>query len=292
MSVVIAMIKGMRPKQWAKNVFLFAAIVFAKEYTNVDSWVKVIMAFTAFCCVSSSGYLLNDIRDVEADKKHPRKRKRAIASGALPIRTAYIQMVFLFVFGLFLAYLTNFSTLAVVLLYFINTISYSLLFKNFVILDVMLIATGFLWRVAAGALAIDVPISPWLLMCTGFLALFFGFNKRRGELLNVKEKGTRANISQYNVQMVQEFQAITTSGTIITYSLYCVFINQWLLMTLPCVLYGLFRYIYLVTAQAEGDAPDETLLKDKPMLVTGLLYCLIAVSVLVMFPESGGIVAS
>ena len=162
--------------------------------------------------------------------------------------------------------------------------SYSFYFKNFAILDVMFIAMGFLWRVAAGAVAIEVIASPWLLMCTGFLSLFLGFNKRRGEMLLVEGSKTRKNLKKYNLEMVTEFQAITTSGTIISYALYTVEKNYWLLLTVPHVLYGVFRYIYLVTEFNEGGAPDETLLKDKPILLTGLLYVLTVFAVLIFAP--------
>ena len=285
----------MRPKQWAKNVFLFAALVFSLKFNDAAAWAQTLQAFAAFCCVSSSGYLFNDARDVEADRKHPKKKFRPIAAGDLPISSAYILMVVLFIVGMGLAAVTSKWLLLVTGLYFVNTMSYSVVFKNIVILDIMFIAMGFLWRVIAGAVAIDVAISPWLIVCTVFLALFLGFNKRRGELLLVSGSDTRKSLKDYSTSLLQEFQAITTSGAILSYTLYTVegpynglriFANSagypWLLLTLPFVLYGVFRYIYLVSMLGEGGAPDETLLKDKPILLNGLLYTVTVVVLLIL----------
>ena len=280
-----ALIRAMRPKQWAKNVFLFAAIVFSLQFDNSAAWIQTGLAFAAFCCISSSGYIFNDALDKEADAKHPKKKFRPIASGALPLGLAYVEMAVLFVTGSVLAYIASPWVLLVAWLYFANTMSYTFYFKHLVILDIMFIASGFLWRVVAGAVAINVPTSPWLLTCTAFLALFLGFNKRRGELMVVKGSETRKNLKDYTPELVAEFQAITTSGTIISYALYTVLgphDNPWLLITLPYVLYGIFRYIYLVTAKNEGGAPDETLLKDMPILINGLLYVVTLITVLVL----------
>ena len=289
--LALAAVQALRPKQWAKNVFLFAAILFSMRFGEVGLWVKTLMGFAAFSLVSSSGYIFNDAKDVESDRQHPRKRKRAIASGRLPVKLAYVEMLLVFLAGAAIAYAVNPWFLLVVLLYFCTTMSYSAFLKNVVILDVMFIASGFLWRAAGGAVAIEVPISPWLLTCTGFLALFFGFNKRRGELAEVndaKSGHTRKNLAQYTPELVVEFQAITTSGTILSYALYCVLASPtpWLLLTMPHVLYGMFRYIYLVTAHNEGGAPDETLFRDRAMLVTGALYALTVLAILLFAPMS------
>lgn len=286
MSLLKAMIKAMRPKQWVKNVFLFAALVFARKYLELDSWIQALLGFAAFSMVSSSGYIFNDARDREADAQHPKKKFRPIASGNLPIKIAYIEMIVLFACGLGLAWYISPLFFALALAYFINTMSYSYFFKHFVIVDVMFIAMGFLWRVGAGAVAVNVPASPWLLMCTGFLSLFLGFNKRRGELILVKnqEGTTRKNLEQYSESLVSELQAITTSGTIISYGLYTIENNPWLMLTIPYVLYGVFRYIYLVNQKNEGGAPDETLLKDKPILINFMLYVLTIVAVLQFAP--------
>jgi 4-hydroxybenzoate polyprenyltransferase len=283
--MILSMIKAMRPKQWAKNVFLLAAIIFSLKFKEADAWIQTGLAFASFCCISSSGYIFNDALDKDADAKHPKKKYRPIASGKLPLKIAYIQMFILFAIGSTLAYCSSPWVLLVALLYFANTMSYTFYFKHLVILDVMFIASGFLWRVAAGAVAINVDPSPWLLTCTAFLALFLGFNKRRGELMVVSGTETRKILKDYTPELVAEFQAITTSGTIISYALYTVLgphDNPWLLITLPYVLYGIFRYIYLVTARNEGGAPDETLLKDRPILINGLLYTITLIAVLTL----------
>ena len=283
--MLLSCIKAMRPKQWAKNVFLFAAIVFSLKFDDPTSIRQVIIAFFAFSFVSSSGYILNDARDIEVDKLHPKKKFRPLASGAVPLSVAYTEMVIIFLLGMGLAYYVDIKLLVITFTYFLTTMSYSLFFKNIVILDVMFIASGFLWRVIAGAIAIDVKISPWLITCTVFLALFLGFNKRRGELMALGDSGTRKNLKEYSFEMLQEYQAITTSGAIISYALYTVLgphNNPWLLVTLPYVLYGIFRYIYLINNKGEGDAPDETLLKDWPILLNGLLYVVTTIVVLLI----------
>ncbi|MBM74374.1 MAG: decaprenyl-phosphate phosphoribosyltransferase, partial [Proteobacteria bacterium] len=213
----LAAIKAMRPKQWAKNVFIFAALIFSLNFENPTAIYQTLMALCSFCCISSSGYIINDIRDIEVDRNHPKKQFRPLASGALPVNIGYTQAALLFCLGMIFGYSISLKLLVVALAYFTTTMSYSLFFKNIVVLDVMFIASGFIWRVVAGAVAINVAISPWLLTCTGFLALFLGFNKRRGELISMKDKNTRNNLKDYNIPMLQEFQAITTSGAIISY---------------------------------------------------------------------------
>ena len=282
-SVFRAAISALRMKQWTKNALVLAAIIFSGHFTNPEDWVNVGIAFASFCCVSSAGYIINDIRDREADAKHPRKSKRPIASGRLSVGTARIEAVALCLIGGAAAFLVSPPFVAIVVAYFATTMSYSLYFKDLVILDVMLIATGFIWRAVAGAVAIDVAISPWLLICTAFLALFLGFNKRRAELnlLQGDAGAHRKNLTQYSPAMLDQFQGITTSGAIISYALYTVNgPTPWLMLTMPYVLFGIFRYIYLVDQQGAGGAPDETLLRDRPILATCALYALTAVIVL------------
>ncbi|MCA9570932.1 MAG: hypothetical protein KC656_23990, partial [Myxococcales bacterium] len=171
--------------------------------------------------------------------------------------------------------------LTVVLLYLATTLSYSFYFKHIVILDVMVLASGFLWRAAGGAVAIGVTISPWLLLCTAFFALFLGFNKRRGELLKLGAGGTRRNLEHYSREMLVELQAIVTASVVICYALYTVQGgNSWMVLTIPFVLYGVFRYIYLVD-RGGGDAPDELVFSDWPFLLNGALYGLVAILVIV-----------
>ncbi len=281
-SVAIAALKQLRPKQWAKNVFLFAAIIFSRKFLEIDAVLDVLTGFFSFSMLASSGYVLNDYLDREADRKHPKKKYRPIASGALPVPAAWLLMAFCLVSGFAAAYSLNMAFMGIAMVYLLTTQSYSYYFKHKVILDVMFLASGFVWRAIAGALAIGVGVSPWLFLCTAFVALFLGFNKRRAELLRLGAKGgTRKNLEEYSSQMLEQFQAIVTGCTVLCYSLYTVQgPTPWLTLTIPYVLYGIFRYIYLVESRGEGDAPDETLLQDWPILVTVLLYGLTAVGVL------------
>lgn len=281
----LAAIQALRMKQWIKNLLLFAALIFALKFKEMDMVINAMLAFFTFCMVSSAGYLYNDSRDKEADAQHPRKCKRPIASGRLPIPVAYVEMVLLLAVGFAIAWSLSPVFAMVTFLYLCTTLSYTFYFKHHVILDVMFISAGFLWRAAAGAVAIGVTISPWLLTCTAFLTLFIGFNKRRSELGVVAGKGnaTRKNLMHYTPELLVEFQAITTSGTVISYALYTVLgsPSQWLLLTLPYVLYGIFRYIFLVNNLDEGEEPADTLLRDMPLLATVVLYGITVVGILV-----------
>lgn len=282
----LAALQALRMKQWIKNLLLFAALIFALKFKELDMVIKAFMGFGTFCMVSSAGYLYNDSRDREADAKHPRKCKRPIASGRLPLGAAYAEMVLLLVVGFGIAWSVSPMFALVTLLYLCTTLSYTFYFKHHVILDVMFISAGFLWRAAAGAVAIGVTISPWLLTCTAFLTLFIGFNKRRSELGLMAGKGnaTRKNLMHYTPELLVEFQAITTSGTVISYALYTVLgsPSQWLLLTLPYVLYGIFRYIFLVNNLDEGEEPADTLLRDMPLLATVVLYAITVVGILLV----------
>lgn len=283
-SVARAAVKQLRPKQWFKNVFLFPALLFSGKFLEVDPVLQACLGFGVFCMFSSTGYILNDYLDREADAKHPKKRTRPIASGALPIPVAFALMGLCFFGGIGLGlFALRPAFVVVALIYLATTLSYSFWFKHFVVLDVLFLASGFVARVIAGALAIAVQVSPWLFLCTTFVALFFGFNKRRGELLQVgAHSGTRRNLAEYSPDMLEQFQAIVTSATIMTYLLYTVMgPTGWMTLTIPMVLYGMFRYIYLVDRKGEGGAPDETLLRDPPMLLTGVLYLAVTLAVLI-----------
>ncbi len=283
----LALLVALRPKQWTKNGLLFAALIFSAQFNDPEAFMRSVVACAAFCLLSSTGYVYNDLQDVEGDRRHPKKRLRPLASGEVGTTAAWLLMGTCTAAALALAATLGFWFVVVALAYFATTLSYSTLFKHFVILDVMMLASCYIWRAAAGAVAIDVRISPWLLVCTAFGALFLGFNKRRGELLLLEGKvpGTRKSLAHYSPAMLMEFQAITTSGTIISYALYTVQSpNPWLGLTLPYVLYAVFRYIYLIDQKGEGAAPDETLLRDGPIQVTALLFLLTAVGVMVLGP--------
>lgn len=281
-NIVVAAIKQLRPKQWAKNVFVLPALIFSGHFMEPGYLVQAGIAFVVFSLLASSGYILNDYLDREADRKHPKKRFRPIASGALPVPAALGLFVLVLSVGVGLALYLSVPFLLIALTYLATTLSYSFYFKHRVILDVMFLSACYVWRVIAGAVAIKVQVSPWLFLCAAFLALFLGFNKRRGELLKLgREGGTRRNLQHYSREMLVELQAIVTASVVICYALYTVQGgNDWMVLTIPFVLYGVFRYVYLVD-QGEGDAPDETVLGDWPFIANGLFYLLVAVVVIV-----------
>ena len=282
-SVARASVRQLRPKQWTKNAFLFAALVFSGEFLSLDALQLSVQGFFAFCFVSSSGYILNDYLDREADRRHPKKCKRPIASGELPESVAAVLFLATFFGGLMLAHSLSSGFLSVTVAYLVTTLSYSFFFKHLVILDVMVLALCFVWRAVAGAVAIVVPASPWLFLCTGFLALFLGFHKRRAELVQLGAvKETRKSLRKYTPKMLEQYQGMVMAATVLSYALYTLTseANNGLVLTVPWVLYGLFRYIYVVEHKGEGDAPDETLLKDAPLFLTAVGYVLTAMLVL------------
>lgn len=280
-----AMIQQLRPRQWAKNVLLFAPLVFSGEFLSRESISSALVGFVAFSLVASAGYVFNDYLDREADRRHPRKRFRPIASGALPESVALVMLVGLLGLGFTASWWLGSWFGLVLVAYLITTLSYSWYFKHIVILDVMFLATGFVWRVIAGAAAIHVAVSAWLFLCTAFLALFVGFNKRRAELRELgASSGTRRNLVDYNPRMLEEFQSITTANAVLSYSLYCILgaPTPWMGLTIPFVLYSIFRYVYLVEQRGEGSAPDETFLRDVPILIAGTLFGITALGVMLV----------
>lgn len=283
-TIAKATLKQLRPKQWAKNVFLFAAIVFSGRFTDPTAIVQVLVGFFSFSMLASSGYIFNDYLDREADRKHPKKKFRPIASGALPAPMALVLMVACLASGVASALWLSQWFLLIALAYLSTTLSYSFYFKHIVILDVMFLASGFVWRAIAGAIAIDVRTSVWLFLCTAFVALFFGFGKRRAELLQLgAEGGTRKNLAEYTGKMLEQYLNIVTGATVLCYALYCALgPTPWMTLTVPFVLYLVFRYIYLVERFGEGGAPDETLLGDWPILFAGALYGLSAIGVMLL----------
>jgi len=282
--LVLAALKQLRPKQWTKNGLLYGALIFSGHFVEPLSVLHATAGVAAFCLVSSSGYIFNDYLDREADRRHPKKRYRPIASGALPEKVAIVEMIAALGAGLAISWWISPMFLAVTLAYLVTTLSYSFWFKHVVILDVMFLASGFVWRAVAGAVAIGVAVSPWLFVCTAFLSLFFGFHKRRAELIALGEGGgTRKNLAQYSPQMLDQFQAIVTGNVVLSYALYTILgTTPWMALTLPYVMYAIFRYIYLVDQKGEGEAPDEALIKDAPILITAVLF-LVTAGLVVLF---------
>jgi 4-hydroxybenzoate polyprenyltransferase len=279
------MLKGLvisaRPSQWVKNLIIFAALIFAKEYEIPEKIGLAVLTFAAFCLGTSAVYLFNDVLDRNNDKKHPLKSKRPIASGKVSIGAAFALAVFLLLGGLILAFLVNIDTFFTLLLYVVINIAYTLYLKHLVIIDVMTISAGFILRAIAGGLAISVPISPWLLVCTTLLALFLGFGKRRHELslLTDGAAGHRKSLEHYSIPFLDQMISVVTASTVVAYAFYTLspevverFHTKWLSSTIPFVIYGIFRYQYLIFKCDEGGSPTKLLLTDPPLLICVVLW--------------------
>lgn len=265
-----------RPKQWIKNLFVFAALIFSKSFFNCTLVYKTVLVFLSFCVASSLVYFINDLLDADKDRKHPKKRNRPIAKGVITKKEALFLIAVLFI-ALVLILLTYRNAVSLVLIaYLVNNILYSFKIKHVVILDIMSIALGFLLRVIAGAAAINVSVSPWILLCTLLLSLFLGFSKRRNELLLLGDEAEkhRKILEEYSVEFIDSMLSIVTACTVIAYSLYTFFAysNKFMMLTIPFVLYGIFRYQYLIHKKGEGGSPEEIVISDKPLLLSIVLW--------------------
>jgi len=273
---------SMRPQQWYKNLILFVSIIFSLNILNVDMWFTVIFAFILFCMLSGSEYIINDVIDIESDRKHPVKYKRPLASGKLKKTHALVFAAILIIGVVAGSYLVNIPFLIISISYLMLILFYSLILKNLIIVDLLVISIGFVMRAVAGGIAINVRISPWLIVCTFFLALFLALGKRRHELnlLGNKAGDHRKNLAEYSNEMLDQMINITTGALIISYSLYTFFVeNYYMMLTIPVIIYGLFRYLFLVHSRNYGGEP-EMLFKDKGMVFCMLLWIILAVGVL------------
>jgi len=277
------LIISMRPKQWYKNLVIFIGIVFSLNLLNFNLWINSISAFVIFCALSGSIYIINDILDIEKDKNHPKKRLRPIASGKLKINYAILAVTILVILSFGFSYLINLLFLIAALTFFILLFIYSLFLKQLIIVDIMVISTGFVLRAIAGCLAIGVlNISPWLIIGTFILAIFLAIGKRRHELVLLGDKAGshRKILDGYSTEMLDQMMNITTSALIMSYSLYTFFIGKnAMMLTIPFAFYGIFRYIYLVHTENFGGEP-EMLFKDKGMLLSMILWVLLVILVL------------
>ncbi len=277
------LIISIRPKQWYKNSLLFVGIVFSANILNISMWATVILAFIYFCMLSAGEYLINDILDRERDRKHPVKSQRPIASRQLKASLALLLALLLIVLSLLGAYLTiNLNFLIILASYLLLTLFYSLILKHLIIADVLAISTGFVIRATAGCLAIDVPISAWLIVCTFLLALFLSLEKRWQELVTLGDEAEahRATLAGYSTKMLEQLIGITTGALIVSYLLYTFSTgNDAMLLTTPFAIYGLFRYLYLVHQRSFGTEP-EVVFKDKAMLVNLGIWGLLVVSII------------
>ncbi len=283
-----ALFKTMRPRQWTKNVFIFAAIVFDKQLLNVNAFLHTLAGFGLFCLISSSVYIFNDLADVEADRQHPEKKNRPIAAGKLPIGVAWFAGVTLVVITLGLAFLLAPGFETVLIVYFLVNMAYSKWLKHIPIIDVLVLASGFVLRVHAGVTLIQVQrFSPWLYVVMTLLALFLGFGKRRAELaLLAKGAGSHRKVLEgYTLPLLDQYIMIVSGTTIVAYSLYTFSApnlpdNHSMMLTIPFVVYTIFRYLYLIEVKHAGGAPEEILLSDRPFQIAMVLW---GVAVLAIF---------
>jgi 4-hydroxybenzoate polyprenyltransferase len=282
-----SLLRELRPKQWTKNVIVFAGLVFAKKLGDPQAVLLATAAFVIFCLLSSVVYVINDMLDVEADRQHPKKRFRPIANGDISLGQARAIVVALLLLTLPPAFLLNPAFGLVATTYFAINLAYSLRLKHIVILDVFLIAAGFVLRAIAGAVVIRVEISPWFLLCTTLAALFLALTKRRHELALLSDTagGHRKILDEYSVPLLEEMVAVVTSSTVMAYALYTFFApnlpeNKAMMWTIPFVLYAVFRYLYLVYRKDLTGSPEEALLRDAPLLTCILLWGLTAVAIL------------
>jgi 4-hydroxybenzoate polyprenyltransferase len=274
------LLRALRPDEWVKNSFVFAALLFGGQF-DAGSALKAAGAFVAFCAVASSGYLVNDIRDVDLDRKHPTKRFRAIASGALPITSAKLAAAALAVAGLLAGLLVSPAVCGLVAAYGALTLSYSFFLKQMVIIDVMTIAGCFLLRVLAGAVAVDVVASPWLLVCTGMVSLFLGFTKRRQEAVLEKSAqfGARPVLEHYTLPFLDQMVSMVSAGTVLSYTIYATqspLAGDRMLWTVPMVVYGVFRYLYLIYHREEGGSTANLVTRDPGIIGAAVSWAVAA----------------
>ena len=282
-----ALVKTMRPRQWSKNVFIFAALVFDKQLLVMNSLLRTLGGFVLFCLISSAVYIFNDLADVEADREHPDKRNRPIASGQLPTGVAWAAGILLVVLSIGLGTLLAPAFAMVVAGYFLLNIAYSKWLKHILILDVLILAAGFVLRVVAGVALIHVErFSPWLYVVMTLLSLYLGFGKRRAELaLLTDDAGAHRKVLHgYTIPLLDQYIMIVSGTTIVAYSFYTfsapnVPANHSMMLSIPFVVYAIFRYLYLVQVKHAGGAPEEILLSDRPFQVGLLLWALVVLAV-------------
>ncbi len=277
----------MRPGQWSKNLLVFAALVFSLKSVTIDMVINSIYGFIFFLLVSSCVYILNDFMDREADRQHPTKRFRPLASGVL---NPHLTMAFggtLLITCLVLSALFGIPFSILLTLYFIVNVLYSTGLKHVVILDVMIVASGFVLRAIAGAVLINVKVTPWFLICIMFLSLFLAISKRRHELILSQESDAvpRKVLQFYNKELLDQMNSIVTTATLISYALFTFTSGRtvYLMWTIPLVFYGIFRYLYLIHVEGKGGDPDKLLYEDKHILITILLYAVSVISILGFF---------
>lgn len=282
--MIAGLLTSLRPRQWVKNLVIFAGLIFSGNALDWGMEAKVWAAFATFCAVVGSGYLLNDILDREQDRVHPEKSRRPIASGQLGTGTAAVAAILLTTAALAGSLAVDFYLTLSLLAYMGLQLTYTLVAKHLVILDIMFIAAGFVLRAVAGAIVIRVQISPWLIVCTMLLALFLALAKRRAELVLLEGKAAshRRNLAHYSIDLVDQMTVITAAATVVSYAIYSISLpeSSMMMATIPFVLYGVFRYLYLVHRHMKGGSPEKVLFTDMPLLVNIILWAAVAESVI------------
>ncbi|MFS0871620.1 decaprenyl-phosphate phosphoribosyltransferase [Paenibacillus xylanilyticus] len=286
-NAISGLFKLLRPKQWTKNLLLFAALLFSFEEIRTETIVSTLLGFILFSLVAGCVYILNDYVDRDRDRQHPVKQFRPIASGQVQPGHALLFGVVLLILSVGIAFVMNplFGGLCIV--YFLLNVSYSFILKHLVIVDMMTIAAGFVLRAIAGGVLIHVPFTPWFLICTMLLSLFLAIGKRRNELtlLEGNTGSHRKVLDNYSVTLLDQFNTIVTTATIISYSLFTFTSDRTihLMWTIPLVIYGMFRYLYLIHMKNQGGSPDRVLFEDKPILITVILYVISVVAIFAIF---------
>lgn len=284
--IPVALLRTMRPRQWIKNGMVFVGLVFDAQMFQLHALGRVIVAFVLFCLVAGTVYIINDLADIEKDRLHPRKRQRPLASGELPVGVAIAAAVILPLVTLGVAVWFSPPLALTLLAYLLLQLAYSFWLKNVVLIDILIISAGFLLRIVAGVVVIEVArFSPWLYVVTGFASLFFAVGKRRQELILLDDKAqeVRPAYRGYTLALLDDMLRMVTTGTLLSYTLYTFEAHPtrpFMLLTIPFALYGIMRYLYLIHVEGKGSAPDEVLLEDVPLMVTILLWGLVIVGVL------------
>ncbi len=294
MSTVQALLKTMRPKQWVKNVFIFAALVFDRKLFSIEPLLHTVATFIAFCLISSTVYLINDLVDIERDRQHPTKRNRPLPSGKLKPGAAIVAAIIIPAIIIPFSFVVAPALGAIISLYLGLMILYTFVLKRWVIIDVMTIAAGFVLRVAAGVVVIEAEnFSPWLYICMTLLALFLGFGKRRHELFTLEAgaENHRASLQHYSLELIDQMTVVVVSAALMGYSLYTFSAPNLpridgqpvMMLTIPFVLYPMFRYQYLVHVRKMGGTPEEIVLGDPPFVVALLLYGIAVLVLMYLF---------
>jgi 4-hydroxybenzoate polyprenyltransferase len=288
---IYGLLRTFRPRQWIKNVFVFAALVFDQKLTDWPLLGKTIVGFILFCMISSTVYIMNDLVDLEKDKQHPKKKNRALPSGQLKPWFAILSLITILAVCLPLSFLLDPYFGLIIVTYFLLNIAYSFVLKNIVLIDVMVVTAGFVLRVAAGVVLVEAArFSPWLYLSILFLGLFLSIGRRRHELtfLQAGADSHRKILKEYNLKLLDDMTHLVTTAAVISYSLYTFSAvnlpaNHSMMLTIPFVIYGVFRYQYLIHVKGEGGAPEMLLYSDLPLLVDLVLWGLSVVLVMYVF---------